>query len=479
MKRVLAPAALALAAVVVIAASGSAAPAASSGAAATQDTLRLSLDEALTLAQRGSAEMRVALQAVQVAEGQVKEAAAAALPQITGSLTYNRKFDSVFQNAAQDTSLGGLSDLFRNTSFAAEHSWTADLTATQMLWSSGRVGAGLSAARAYRTAVRADRDETWADVALQIKQAYYDALYTRDVQAIAESGLQLARQQLEQVRKLRQQGSRAEYDLLQAQVDAANQEPPVVEARNAAALALLTLKRRLGLALEQPIALTTPLAFGDAVPVVANEPSDAARRAALTSAEATVQARRQALRAERSLRWPTLSAQATVSHAAFPADGSPELDEFTRGIDGSIKLEWPLFQGFRTFGAVQRATGELRQAEARRDLTRQSVALDLEYSRQELHRSLSTLAARRGTVALARRTHELASVRYQNGLSTALEVSDARLKLQTAEVNAVAALKDYRLSLARLERASGGPLAMTTTSLDAIPTIVPNDEVNR
>lgn len=456
-----------------------AAPPAMAASGATQDTLRLSLEEALALAQTGSAEMRVARQAEQVAEGQVKEATAAALPQITSSLTYNRKFDSVFQSAAEDTSLGGLADLFSNSSFAAEHSWTADITATQMLWSGGRVGAGRSAARAYRTAVRADREETWAEVALQIKQAYYDAVYTRDVQGIAESGLQLARQQLEQVRKLRQQGSRAEYDLLQAQVDAANQEPPVVEARNAAALAQLTLKRRLGLPLEQAIALTTPLSFGEQVPIVADEPTDASRRAALTSAEATVQARRQALRAEKAMRWPTLSAQATVSHAAFPTDGTPELDQFTRGIDGSVKLEWPLFQGFRTFGAVQRANGELRQAEARRDLTKQSVALDLEYSRQELRRSLATLAARRGTVTLARRTHELASVRYQNGLSTALEVSDARLKLQTSEVNAVAALKDYRLSLARLERAAGGPLTMTTTTLDAIPTIVPNDEVNR
>jgi len=465
--------------VALVATPAQAAKAAATLPAATQDTLRLSLDEALALAQQNSAEMRVARQSVQVAEGQVKEAAAAALPQITGSLTYNRKFDSVFESAAQDTSLGGLADLFRNTSFAAEHSWTADLTATQTLWSGGRVGAGLSAARAYRTAVRADRDETSADVALQIKQAYYDALSTRDVQRIAESGLQLARQQLEQVRKLRQQGSRAEYDLLQAQVDAANQEPLVVEARNATTLAMLTLKRRLGLPLDQPIALTTPLAFGEQVPIVASEPTDAAARAAITSAEATVQARRQALRAERALRWPTLSAQATVSHAAFPADGSPEMDEFTRGIDGSVKLEWPLFQGFRTFGAVQRATGELRQAEARRDLTLQSVALDLESARQEMRRSLSSLAARRGTVALARRTHELASVRYQNGLSTALEVSDARLKLQTAEVNAVAALKDYRLALARLERASGAPLSMTTTTLESLPTIDPDDEVNR
>jgi outer membrane protein TolC len=144
-------------------------------------------------------------------------------------------------------------------------------------------------------------------------------------------------------------------------------------------------------------------------------------------------------------------------------------------VDGSLQLEWPLFQGFRTFGTVQRATAELRRAEADRDNAHAGVALEVEQARQNTREALATLAARRGTAALARRAHHLATVRWQNGLSTQLEVSDARLQMQTAEVNEVAATKDYRISLLRLERATGRTLELTYRSIDELSSTLPTD----
>ena len=57
------------------------------------DTLRLTLDDAVTRAVQYGDEARVARAGVNIAEGQVREAFAAALPQVSGTLTYNRKFD--------------------------------------------------------------------------------------------------------------------------------------------------------------------------------------------------------------------------------------------------------------------------------------------------------------------------------------------------------------------------------------------------
>ena len=432
--------------------------------AAPPDTLRLSLDDAVQRALASGAEARVARASVGVAEGQVREAMAEALPQVTGDVVYDRKFSSIFQSLSSDTLFG---PLFAHSSFAAVHGWTADLTATQLLWSGGRVGAGLAAARAARDWVRATRDETLADFALQVRSAYLEAVYARDVQRIAGEGLAQSRAHLEQVKLLHDQGSRSEYDLLQAQVDAANAEPQVVSARNATEQSTLLLKRLMNLPLSQPIVLTTALAFeGGLVPVMDADPGDGAARPAIRGADDLVQARRQAVRAEKAARWPKLSASATVSQQAYPTDLWPTRRDFVSAVDGYLKLEWPLFQGFRTFGTVQRATSELRQAEADRDRTLQSVSLEVEQARQEVQRTLATLVARRGTADLARRTHHLATVRWQSGLSTQLEVTDARLQLQTAEVNEVAAIKDYRLALIRMERASNRPLALTPRSIE-------------
>ncbi len=446
-------------------------------AASPYDTLRLSLDDAVRRALAESPEARIARAGVGVAEGQVHEAMASALPQITGSVNYDRRFASAFQGLSGDTLFG---PIFAHSAFAAIHNWTVDLTASQTLWSGGRVEAAWAGARHARVAARATRDESLADVGLSVRSAYLEAQYARDVQAIAEEGLAQARAHLDQVKKQREQGARSEYDLLQAQVDAANQEPAAVAARNGAEQALLRLRRLLDVDMSRPVVLTTPLAFdGGQVPVLDAAPADTKARPAFGGADAIVRARREALRYEKAGRWPSLSANATVSHQAYPSDWFPKRHDFVSAVDGSVKLEWPLFQGFRTFGAVQRATAELRQAEAERDRTHEELALELEQSRQEVQRALATLIARRGTAALAQRAHHLATVRWANGLSTQLEVSDARLQMQTAEVNEVAAVKDYRLALLQLERATGRPLTLTNRSLDELSSSNSRDGVNR
>ena len=79
------------------------------------DTLRLTLDEAVARALAFGDEARIARAGVGVADGQVREAFAAALPQVTGSVTYNRKFDSIFRNLGGGGDTTGIADLFAAT----------------------------------------------------------------------------------------------------------------------------------------------------------------------------------------------------------------------------------------------------------------------------------------------------------------------------------------------------------------------------
>jgi outer membrane protein TolC len=91
------------------------------------------------------------------------------------------------------------------------------------------------------------------------------------------------------------------------------------------------------------------------------------------------------------------------------------------------------------------------------------VQLEVEQARLELFRARSLLDARRQTVAQAMQAHRLAGVRYANGISTQLEVSDARLAMQRAELNEAAATRDYLVAIANMERALGRPVPMRMT----------------
>src|SRR6266550_606870 len=110
--------------------------------------VRITLDQAVQRALTEGEEMRTARAQYRDAQGQVREALASALPQVNGSLTYSRQFASIYSSlgsgGASDT---GVTNLFKNSPFGAPNSWNASITASQTLFSAGKVGAGLKAAK--------------------------------------------------------------------------------------------------------------------------------------------------------------------------------------------------------------------------------------------------------------------------------------------------------------------------------------------
>jgi len=420
------------------------------------DTLRLTLDQAVQRALDRSFAMRLARADVLEADGQVREALSAALPQVTGTLTYTRQFASIYQGLGS-TDTSSLGSLFKNTPFGAPNAWNFQLQATQVLWSGGKVGSGLAAARTVRTVATLGQSETAADVAFQVKQAYWNAALQSRLLEIATQNLDQAQRQLHQVQLFHQAGTRAEYDLLRAQVDAANQEPAVVAARNDYDLAVLELKRLLDLPADAPLDLATPLESPEAtIPVLATDSLGGPDRPALAAADATVRQQQELLKVARADRWPMLSLATTYNEQAFPQSAFPStLDQFRRGWNGEVKLSFPIFTGFRTSARVEQARAAVQRAEAQRDQVNKQIELDVARAKAEVARAQALLVARRETVRQADRALHIAGVRYTNGIATQLEVSDARVAAQQSQVNEVQATRDYVVALARLERALG------------------------
>lgn len=449
-------------------------------AQAPADTLRLTLDAAVERALAQSEEIRLARAQVAEMNGQVREAFAGALPQINGSVTYTRQFASIFSGLTGgnngDTTF---SNVFKNSPFGAPNAWAFEVTASQLLFSAGKVGAGLAAAKSAREAARLNQQESATDIAIRVRQAYLDVQYRQRLLGVAASAIEEARKQLRQVRLFHQAGTRAEYDLLRAQVDAANQEPAVVAAANDYEVALLELKRLINAPPEQPVELSTPLIAEDGtIPVVVEEEVDAAQRPAVAAAEATVQVQQQLLRAAEADRWPTLSVSSTFSEQAFPSEIFPFDARFRRNWNAAVKVSVPLFNGLRTEGTVARYRAQLDRAIANRDGVREQATLDLARARGELQRTQLLLLARRETVQQAQQADHIAQVRYSNGLTTQLEVSDARLLLQQAQVNEAQAMRDYLMAITQLERALGRPVRLERRSLEQIRQTIRSEELN-
>jgi outer membrane protein len=448
--------------------------------------VRLTLEDAIRRALTTGNDVRIAEAGVKQAEGTVTQAWSTALPEIRASLTYTRTFASIYSAMGSGPTLGpfspdttaalatriryleqeypnavirGIGGLFSNLPFGRQNTYVAALTFSQTLFQGGKIGAGIRGAHAYEQVARSQLDETRRDVTYRVKQAYLNALYAARIVTITEASQVQVNDQLHRVSLNHQVGSSADYDLLRAQVEAANQEPLVIAARNGRDIAMLEVRRLVNIPANQPVELVSPLPeTTDSLPRVdfAAVDLDAAGRAAIAAATANVEFRREAVRVYHGDYYPTLKLSSSYGGQAFPAGTFPSgVGDFRKDWSASLTLSMPLFDGLRTRGAVLQAQAELSRAEAQLSQTQAGVQIEIEQARAEIVRAQALVAARHETVGQAARAQHLATVRYNNGIATAIEVSDARLALQQASVNEAQATREYLLAIAALERALG------------------------
>jgi outer membrane protein len=433
-----------------------------------QAPLQLTLESAIERGLLLSDEVDGARTARQLAESQIQQARAAALPQVAGNVLYTRSLASPFDDIrfplpnGEEDPLGGLP-------FGRPHTWIGTLQFSQPLYAGGRVGAALDIARNVRQATDLEFREVEADVTLQVRTGYFDLVLAGQLVSIAEEAYRLADDQLRQVQLFRQQGTVSDFDVLRAQVERDNLEPGIIEAENARRLAELNLKRIINIPAAQPIEAVTPiepLLLQD----IDREPLREAllRRSGLRALDELVSARESAIRIARGGRLPSVGVAGNFSYQGFPDGFVPRETTWRRDWSLSVQVSMPIFDGQRTSGEIGQARAELRQAELQRAQVQETFEIELEAALGDFEAARAQIAARRATVGEARRAVELVELRFRTGLSTQLEISDARLLLQRAQVNEAQALSAYVTALARLERATGGEIPLVAARMAGV-----------
>lgn len=433
------------------------------------DTVALSLQEAVARALATAEEVENARQQRAVAGAQITQARAGALPQVTTNVVYNRTLASIFDGISffPDPEPGEepAESPFSALPFGQRNTWSASLQIAQPLYSGGRVGTALAIARNVRAAADYGVEEAEADIALQVRSAYFVTVLADQMVSIAREAYALADATLQQVELFRQQGTASEFDVLRARVERDNLEPGIIETQNARRLAELNLKQLVNVPADQPLATTTPLqpVIGDVDRAALLEAVQ--RRPVLRSLDEQVEARRGAVRIARASLLPTLGMAANFAYQAFPSQVTPFDADWRRDWSLSFQASIPVFDGFRTRGQVEQARAELRMTELQRAQLEEGLSIELQAALGEFDAARAQIEARRATVVQAQRTLELAELRFRSGLATQLDISSARLLLQQSRVNEAQALYDYLNTLARLERASGGEVRLVESRL--------------
>ena len=440
----------------------------------------LTLEQVLALAEPRSESVQIAQAGVQRAAGAQVQARSGRYPQLSASASYDRALASEFEGVFDDFTGSDSGTDFSNLPFGRKNTWRASLTFSQNLYSGGRLGAQAEVATLGQESAGLGLTTARAQMLYEITQAYYDAVLSGRLVAIAAATLEQAGATLKQTQAGFDAGTQPEFEVLRARVSRDNQSPILIRQRANRDVAMFRLKQLLDLPADYQLELTDalndeslppPAVFAERVANVERlrpNPDPSASqvnvplpdRIAVVEAATTVRQREAALRLTEAQKMPSVQFNTSYIRIAYPEGAFPSFDRSNWLVGVSMSV--PILTGGRQRGDEAVARAELDQARAQRQQVQELANVDSRSAVADLLAARAAWESTAGTVQQAQRAYQIANVRFTNGVSTQLELSDARLSLQQAEANRTQAARDLQVARARVALLPNLPVSAGT-----------------
>jgi outer membrane protein len=375
-----------------------------------------------------------------------------------------------------------------STSVAPEafDSFQAQASVNMTLYNFGKREGAVQSARDTLSATQYNLKTTADTVVLGVKQAYYSYLQAIALVRVREETVRDRDLVVRQAQAFFDVGTRAKIDLVRAQSNLYSAQSDLIAAQNTMRVAWATLKNAMGLpdipeqavasipaAQVQNFAVTTfPLNLEQA----RSQAFDI--RPELLSFKAQLRAQDQITATNRRGHLPDIIFDANYARrntsnqehtAVVPCldldndcRSTVHLGHFdTFPLQPSwqvrLTLNIPIFDGFRTTYKVEESVRTYYAIRAAAEQQKQQVALEVEQGYANAGSAQERIKATKAAEQAARENLDLANGRYQVGVGSIIEVTDAQALYVTAEVDYVNSLYNYKIAEAQLLRAVGTP----------------------
>ena len=172
-----------------------------------------------------------------------------------------------------------------------------------------------------------------------------------------------------------------------------------------------------------------------------------------------------AVRAAIGERRPAVSLRSDYGLVSYP-NSAPTFRDWRTNWTVGVGVSMPILTGGRLQADEASARAEVVASQARVRLAKELSALDNDSVRLQLLAAHANWQASGATIEQAGRAYKIADLRFREGLSTQLELSDARLLLARAQVTRAVAARDLqvqRVQFALLPELPLGGLAVSAS----------------
>lgn len=416
--------------------------------AATPPTIPAELDlaTAIGLTLENNFSIRQARERIRQQEGVVTSVRAASLPTVSAAGT------------VQESQVAAIQTTPAPTFIPQGRFWRLSLTASQILYSGGGVGASIRSAELNREAAVLDLQSVVNAALLNTRTRFFDVLLARAQAKVQEENLRLLEAAQRDTSKRVEAGTVSAFEGLRAEVAVANARAPLIAAQNDYRLAIENLRLVLGVGYARTTSAEAgPLIVGDLV-VIPNEiqlqqalDSAKAKRPDLLRQAKIVAALEQGVTVARADYFPRVIANAG---GEFRKGSTDKLADSMSGARGSLQVQGNVFDRATT-GRVAQTASQLEQARLSSAESMLAAELEIRRAFSEIEQASELSSAMRQTVAQAEEAVRLARARYEVGSAVQLDLLKSQVELTTARSSALRADHGYAVAAARLHAAMG------------------------
>ena len=421
----------------------------------TQTTGSLTLARAVQMALDQNPVFRESSDEAEAARARLKQVQAGWFPRFDFHQDFTRGNNPVYvfgtkltqrQFSADDFQLNAL-----NTPLPLDNFQTR-LDGRWRVFDSGETLFHQRSARKLVTATDFETEQARQDLILEVVRNYYGVLVLRENLRAADEAVKTAEASARRMETMHEAGLIVDSDLLSARVFLAQMKDRQIRAQNDLALANMQLARAMGLAVDAPTepsqVLVEPGTSEQTIEDWIRTALD--QRPALRAAQLQQDAMEQERKATKAEFGPKIGLFGSTERDAMTL-GGPSGTNWTAGA----QLEFNLFAGGAQKAKLAEATANASKAKHGMEWLRSGVQMEVRKAYLDANAAAQRTAAARDASDQAEESLRIVQNRFESGLTTSTELFRAQTAQLEATTGYLAALQDWQVARAQLERAAG------------------------
>lgn len=411
-----------------------------------EEKLRLSVEDCIKIGMDKNLTIKVSKSKVDQAQAKADETSSAMLPSLKFSGGYSRLSE-----------LDPLPIEYRSLFPQVYNNYRAMLTASQPIFTGNRLSSSNDMMEYQAKASTEDYNKDKIQLVYDIKNAYWNYFKAIDFQKSIQENITQTKSHLTDVENFYKAGLSTNNDVLKVKVQLSNLQIMAIDADNAVQLSLLGLNNTLGIPLSTSIELTEKIDYNTIIYDDINKlQSDGlVGRPELKAMDMRLKAGEQGVKMAKASWYPQVFLTANYYYNRPNQRIFPTVDAFKPTWDVGIAINYDIWTWNTTSYQTSQAEAQLEQSKYGMTQLKDAVILDVRSSYLTYSKSREKIKATEEAVAQAEENYRVTNEKFKSGIAINSDLLDAETSLLQSKINHTAALVDYELSIAKLERSIG------------------------